>query len=63
MITIPIYFNPMNNGIEFPSNVLYPIIGTYVESFVDMENYYFFETIEERDTFYAERGLTVDPGT
>jgi hypothetical protein len=61
MIIIPIYLNPINNGIEFPSNVTYPIIGTYIESFVDMENYYFFETIEERDAFYKEHGLSIEP--
>ena len=63
MIVIPVYINPINEGIEFPSNIAHPAIGAYIETFVNMENFYFFETIEERDAFYTERGLIIEPGT
>lgn len=60
MITITAPINPINNGIEFPIGFILPNPCVGIHS--DETNYYIFETIEERDAFYAERGLTIEPG-
>lgn len=41
-------------GVKLPDD--FPIPAC-VESFCDGEFYYFFETIEERDRFYQEKGI------
>lgn len=61
MITITAYINPINNGIEFPPGYLLPEQHTYVGIYSDETKYYIFKTIEERDAFYAEHGLTAEP--
>lgn len=61
MITITAYINPINNGIEFPIGYVLPEPNEYVGIYSDETTYYIFETVEERDTFYAERGLIVEP--
>ena len=63
MITITAHINPINNGIEFPIGYVLPESTTYVGIYSDETAYYLFETAEERDAFYTEHGLSIEPVT